>query len=71
MRREMERLEIDDPELLFEGEYRGGDTRQMYDMAPEGEGFVMLTKPRELWAKRINVVFNRFEELKGRAPTER
>ena len=64
-------MRIGDPELLFEGEYRGGETRQMYDIGPEGEGFLMLTVPQEHWPNSINVILNWFEELKQRVPTGR
>ena len=58
------------PELLFEGRYDSSELRARYDIAPGGEGFVMLTVPRSVDAAeqeqaspdKINVVFNWFED---------
>ena len=36
----------------------------MYDIGPEGEGFLMLTVPQQVWPNRINVIFNWFEALR-------
>src|SRR5207249_11254816 len=50
------------PKMLFEGYYAGE-----YDVAPDGQRFVMI-KPseKELAATQINVVLNWFEDLKQR-----
>ena len=64
-------MRIGDPALLFEGEYRSADTRPMYDIGPEGEGFLMLTVPQESWPNRINVIFNWTELLKEAAAVGR
>ena len=72
---------LGEPELLFEAPRARYDIwadRAQYDIAPGGEGFVMLTWPKpdpELGglavADKIIVVFNWFAELKERVPTGR
>ena len=67
------------PELLFEGRYDSSQNRARYDIAPGGEGFVMLTVRRSVDAPeqeqaspdKINVVFNWFEALKLQGSTGR
>ena len=58
------------PRLLFEGTFITSTVfRGNYDVAPDGQRFVML-KPyeQEAGAQQINVVLNWFEELRRRVP---
>jgi hypothetical protein len=47
----------------------GGDGRlaPSYDVAPDGQGFIVI-RERELSAARIHVILNWVEELKRRVP---
>ena len=59
------------PRMLFEGQYvPTPGTSPDYDVAPDGQRFLML-KPSEQEATptQINVVLNWFEELKQKVPT--
>ena len=63
------------PETLFEGQFSGnlgglgGNT--MYDVAPDGQRFVMIKVSEEQEAVgQINIVLNWFEELKRLVPTD-
>src|SRR5439155_12260300 len=51
------------PRLLFEGPYVRGAWTPYYDVAPDGQRFLMAECP----PAQINVVLNWFEELKRRA----
>ncbi len=57
------------PQPLFEGRYflwdRGGVS---YDVAPDGQRFVMVQLP-DATSSQINVVLHWFEELKRLVPT--
>jgi serine/threonine protein kinase/Tol biopolymer transport system component len=59
------------PRMLFQGPYeRSPATSPNYDVAPDGQRFLML-KPADTGESaptRINVVLNWFEELKRRVP---
>jgi serine/threonine-protein kinase len=56
------------PRLLFEGHYNGSFDSANYDVAPDGQRFLML-KPMDAPAMtQINVVQNWFEELTRRVP---
>ncbi len=59
------------PRVLFQGRYEPTPaTAPNYDVAPDGQRFLML-KPNEPEAAaptQINVVLNWFEELKRRVP---
>ena len=55
------------PVELFEAPWAvGGDTRR-YDVAPDGQGFIM-TRVSDAPAARIHVILNWIEELKRRVP---
>ena len=54
------------PELVFEGAFALG--YRGYDVAPDGERFLML-KGRAGYARDVQVVLNWFEELKERVPS--
>ncbi len=41
----------------------------MYDVAPDGQRFVMIKESEEQQVGQINVVLNWFEELKRLVPT--
>ena len=58
------------PRLLFEGTYLGGTVfLAYYDIAPDGQTFVMIQQGvQDTEATQINVVLNWFEELKQRVP---
>ncbi len=60
------------PTLLFEGRYLSVHYTEPafanYDVAPDGQRFLMLRAAEEAGPTRINVVLNWFEELKRRVP---
>jgi len=56
------------PAVLFTGNYLTGLTRRQYDIAPDGQRFLMI-KAVEGSTAQINVVLNWFEELKRLVPT--
>ncbi len=59
------------PRMLFEGPYLPGPaTSPNYDVAPDGQRFLMLkpSEQAEAALTQINVVLNWFEELKQKAP---
>ncbi len=63
-------LAIGDPQVLFEGFYAILYPTRGYDVAADGQRFVMLQDqeyPRQP-VTHINVVLNWFEELKRRVP---
>ena len=53
------------PRLLFEGQY-GND----FDVAPDGQRFLMVRSEQGEVPTELNVVLNWFEELKQRVPTD-
>ena len=59
------------PKALFEGQfYTSGDGNTNYDVAPDGQRFVMIKDSAEQQESgQINVVLNWFEELKRLVPT--
>ena len=60
------------PRMLFEGPYVATPfTSPYYDVAPDGQRFLMLkpTEPAQAAPTQINVVLNWFEELKQKVPT--
>ncbi len=56
------------PEVLFTGNYLTGTTNRQYDIAPDGQRFLMI-QIEQTAAAQINVVLNWFEELKRLVPT--
>ena len=64
------------PNLLFEGPYdlKEGSGASNYDVAPDGQGFVMIRTPERAQssgqAQQIILVQNWFEELKRLVPTD-
>jgi len=59
------------PRLLFTGTYERSATRANYDVAPDGESFVMLNSGGDARAAtQVNVLINWFEELKRLVPTQ-
>ena len=60
------------PSLLFEGDFLMGfvDQTANYDVAPDGERFVMLQSIEGMRGYEIAVVLNWFEELKRLVPTD-
>ncbi len=59
------------PEVLFEGPYPHTAAGPTYDVAPDGQRFLMIKEDTTDAAARdeIHVVLNWFEELKARVPT--
>ena len=58
--------------MLFERQYLSiTSTTPSYDVAPDGQRFLMLKGNEETQATQINIVQNWFEELKRRVPTEK
>jgi len=62
------------PRELFEGPYlSGADTAAIattYDVAPDGEHFLMIEGGEEEGGNQLHLVLNWFEELNRLAPTE-
>ncbi len=56
------------PEVLFTGSYQSSPANRQYDVAPDGQQFLMI-KQEQTGAAQINVVLNWFEELKRLVPT--
>ncbi|MCI0491252.1 MAG: winged helix-turn-helix domain-containing protein [Blastocatellia bacterium] len=58
------------PRLLLDGAYRveAGTLLPSYDIAPDGQRFVMLKNETESTATELNVVLGWFEDLKRRLP---
>ena len=60
------------PQMLFQGRYLTKVFPQLataYDVAPDGQRFLMIKESEEDTSGTINVVLNWFEELKQRVPT--
>ena len=59
------------PRLLFEGHYEAGmyTFQPNYDVAPDGQRFLMIRETEQKSGTQINVVLNWFEELKQKVPT--
>ena len=58
------------PQLLFEGEYFSYGPRAVYDVAPDGQRFLMIKEGEQgSTVTQLNVVLNWFEELKRLVPT--
>ncbi len=60
------------PEMLFEFQTGGGPFRYPYDLAPDGERFVMIKHEgasEDIDRGHMRFVFNWFEELKTKVPT--
>ena len=62
------------PELVIEGAYYQSVFGRSYDISPDGERFLMIKSTgaaNDATAQgRINIIFNWFEELKMRVPTD-
>ncbi len=55
------------PRQLFEGHYEpAGPFGANYDVAPDGQRFVMVKSPQESGPTQVNVVLNWFEDLRRR-----
>ena len=58
------------PSVLFEGQFVSLPYTANYDVAPDGQRFLMIQPiAQEGASSQINVVLNWFEELKQRVPT--
>jgi Tol biopolymer transport system component len=59
------------PRLLFEGQYRTTVPFRNYDIAPDGQRFIMTTRsgPPEPPTTQMHVILNWAEELKRLVPT--
>ncbi len=63
-----EPLSFGEPQLLFEGPYMDVQGAANYDVAPDGQRFLMVrTSEEEQRPTRLEVVLNWFEELKARS----
>ena len=60
------------PKLLFEGSFANswGNNISNYDVAPDGQQFVMVKETEDQEVGQIHVVLNWFEELKRLVPTD-
>ena len=68
-------LSVGNPEVLFDdsGYPRDPGQGRMYDIAPDGQRFLMVSDPARDdrgTARQINVVLNWFEELTARVPVD-
>lgn len=59
------------PQLLFEGPFAFEPTNAFanYDVTPDGERFVMVTRGGGTPPRELRIVLNWFEELKELVPT--
>jgi hypothetical protein len=61
------------PRLLFEGRYALGDVKddtRAYDVAPDGQRFLLLRPDSDLSTGNLKVVVNWFGELQRPAATQ-
>ena len=58
------------PEILFEGNYYFGGSGRHYDIAPDGQRFLMIKATDDASAPVIILVQNWLEELKRRVPVD-
>ena len=64
-----ETFQHDTPPPLFERAHRRGTFSQGYDVAPDGQRFLIVTPEGQVAASRLDVILNWHEELKARVPT--
>ena len=60
------------PALLFTGRYLDSPEAagmRNWDATPDGERFILVKRPPELQARRVNVVLNWLDELQVKVPT--
>ena len=59
------------PRLLFGGSYHADNTgHPMYDVASDGQTFLMSQEAQGEERNEVNIVLNWFEELKRLVPTD-
>ena len=58
------------PAVLFDGDFLTSQWERNYDVAADGQQFVMIADDPDAAEPQIEVVLNWFEELQERAPTE-
>ena len=58
-------LAVGQPQVLFEGDYAYAGTVPNFDVAPDGQSFMMIRGERRRPWMRIHVVLNSLEELSG------
>jgi hypothetical protein len=58
------------PRLLFEGRYQTLQANSNYDVAPDGQRFMMVRPAEGSALTELHVVLNWFEELKRLVPEE-
>lgn len=66
-------LTVGRPAFLFEDDYFSFLSRRTYDVAPDGQRFLMITTgdaPEGASPSRMVVVEHWFEELKSRVPSD-
>jgi serine/threonine-protein kinase len=61
------RLRVGEPRLLFAGSYQSHDLVREFDVAPDGQRFLMIERPE---ARSVNLVLNWLDELKRLVPDE-
>ena len=65
------------PVLLFEGDYTGLQPIRSYDVTPNGQRFLMISREpvqnrtTEVYGRKLSIVLNWFEELERLAPTNK
>jgi Tol biopolymer transport system component len=65
-------FDVSRPRALFETHYDdAGVAYPGYDIAPDGQAFIMVRSERELVATQAHIVLNWFDELKRRAPASK
>ena len=66
-------LQSGTPRELFRGTFAVGGLNSMYDLAPDGRRFVMVTEPEGANAgpAHVNLIFNWFDDLKARLAAKR
>jgi len=62
---------IGNPELLFEGPYLvGSPGAHNYDVAPDGQRFLMIEASEPKGSLQIHILTNWFDDVKARVPTK-
>ena len=65
-------VSVSSPTKLFDSNFGGQPWAPRYDLSPDGEHFVAITRaPPPPRVERLHVILNWFEDLKRQVPTER
>ncbi len=57
------------PRVLFEKEFEFAGIFRNYDISPDGERFLMVQIPASTGRGQLEIVFNWFEDVERRVPT--